>query len=439
MSFLMTNVIHKKRFAKRLSDDEIFSVVNRFSAGEIPDYQMAALLMAICINGMDTEEMVSLTRAMRDSGEVLPLQKVAGFKVDKHSTGGVGDKTTLIIVPLMALTDCVMPSIAGRGLGHTGGTVDKLQSIPGFTLPRNSEKVLEHLERYRAVFMAQTEEICPADRKMYQLRDVTSTVESLPLIVASILSKKLAESLDGLVLDVKVGSGAFMKTAESGRALAKALVQTARSFGLKTKAFLTDMNQPLGRFVGNSLEVMECLAIMKGERAENSRGIDMYEDTRDLSLKLAAEMHHLSGKSASVKESRTLMEDLLTRGEVLQKFEQLVRGQNGSLANLPVPNFKLDVLAEEAGFVGGIDTERVGQIGILLKAGRQKITDQIVPTSGIEMHVKIGQAIQPKDPLFTLHGDEKDLLNGLGPSIRACLKIALQKPKTPALIIEEIS
>ncbi len=438
MEFIATEIIQKKKRKQKNTDDEIFYMVNRFTSGEIPDYQMSAWLMAICIQGFDGQETLALTRAMRDSGPSLPIQQITHFKIDKHSTGGVGDKTTLIIAPLMALTEVVMPTIAGRGLGHTGGTVDKLQSIPGFEFPKTTEKLVEHLGFHNAVFLQQTEKMCPADRKMYQLRDATGTVDSVQLIVASILSKKLSENINGLVLDVKVGNGAFMKTLAEAKVLGEELVKTAKGFGLACEAVLSNMNQPLGRFMGNSLEVMECMAILKGEHGFTPSGIDLYADTRELSLDLAARMHFMAKKSDSVKKSRAVLEDLIANGKAIEKFEKLIRAQNGNLKTLPLPRFKLEVRSTQEGFVAEMDTKKIGLLGILIKAGRQKITDTIMPTSGIEFHCKIGHKIAKNDIVFTLHGDDKALLNKVADELRSTVKFVLQKPATPDLILMSI-
>lgn len=431
---LPTEIIKKKRNNLELTSEEIEFFILSYTHGKIPEYQMSALLMAIYFNGMTNAETVSLTKTMIHSGIVIDTSLINGFKVDKHSTGGVGDKTSLIIGPVVAATGLYVPMISGRGLGHTGGTLDKLESIPGFNTQQSIEKFVEITKEVGTCFIGQTKEICPADKKIYALRDVTATVESLPLICASIMSKKIAEGIDGLVLDVKFGSGAFMKNIQQAKELAQALMQIARSYDKKIVALISSMEQPLGKYAGNSLEVFECIEIMKNKKSIGANGHDLYGDTRELSLQLAAQMIHLSGKTKSVSDAYTLAKEMLDSGKALKVFEQMCVAQGGNLKNLKLPEKKLMVYADENGFINTFDVEKIGLAGIILKAGRSKTEDLINPTSGIEFHVKIGDAVKTGDPIFTLHGDEAELFSEAQRMLKKSYEISLQKPIAHVLI-----
>lgn len=432
MSFLASEIIKTKRNGGILSPEQIEEFILGYSQGHIPDYQMSALLMAIFFKGMTTEETLSLTKAMLHSGDVVDFSQLPGFKVDKHSTGGVGDKTSLILGPIVAAAGVAVPMISGRGLGHTGGTLDKLESIPGFNTQLGLNDFKNLVARHKICFIGQTSEICPADKKIYALRDVTATIESLPLICASIMSKKIAEGIDGLVLDVKYGTGAFMKRPEDAEELARNLMNIARGYGKKVVALLTNMNQPLGRYAGNSLEVQECIDIMQGQEHPH------YHDTRELSLWLSAHMLQMSGKTKTVEEAYKLAAETLVSGKAFKKFEELCLIQGGDLGALPKPRHKLSLTAEKAGFINSFNTESIGVAGILLKAGRAVATDSIAPTAGIEFHVKVADAVQVGDPLFTLHGDEFELLESTLPLLKASLNISLQKPPSPSLILKTL-
>ncbi|MFS4458875.1 thymidine phosphorylase [Bdellovibrio sp. HCB2-146] len=439
MSFLPAEIIKAKRNGQALSYEDINEFILGYARGTIPDYQMSALLMAIFFRGMTKEETLSLTKAMLHSGEVVDFSSVAGFKVDKHSTGGVGDKTSLILGPIVAAAGVPVPMISGRGLGHTGGTLDKLESIPGFNPQKSLEEFVELVRKHLICFIGQTKEICPADKKIYALRDVTATVESLPLICASIMSKKLAEGVDGLVLDVKYGSGAFMKTAALAEELAVNLMAIAQGYGKKVTALITQMDQPLGRYAGNSLEVEECVAIMKNQKFVGPHGYDLYEDTRELSLQLSAHMLFLAGKGSTVEESYKIANDMLVSGKAYAKFEELCKIHGGNLAALPKPKHSVVIKAEKHGFVEAFNTEGIGIAGIIIKAGRAQTTDIIAPTAGIEFHAKIGDEVKEGDALFTLYGDDKDLLQSAVPMLRSSLTISLQKIAKPSLILKTLS
>lgn len=439
MSFLPAEIIKQKRNGQALSQESIENFIGGYAKGTIPDYQMSALLMAIFFRGMTTEETLHLTKAMLHSGEIVDFSSVPLFKVDKHSTGGVGDKTSLILGPIVAAAGLPVPMISGRGLGHTGGTLDKLESIPGFNTQKSLPEFIELVRKHLICFIGQTKEICPADKKIYALRDVTATVESLPLICASIMSKKLAEGIDGLVLDVKYGSGAFMKTPEKAQELAENLMNIAKGYGKKVAALLTNMDQPLGRYAGNSLEVEECVAIMKNEKFIGPQGYDLYEDTRELSLQLSAYMLFLAGKCPTIEACYELATEMLVSGKAYNKFLELCEIHNGNLASLPRPKFAVDIMADKSGFIEAFSTEAIGVTGILIKAGRAQTTDVIKPTAGVEFHVKVGDKISTGDKLFTLHGDEEELLHSALPLLKSSVTISAQAITKPKLILKVLT
>lgn len=430
MSYLPSEIIKKKRNGLRLNDEEIQFFIDGYTKGSIPDYQMSALLMAIFFKSMESAETLSLTRAMLHSGVVVDFSKIPGFKVDKHSTGGVGDKTSLILGPIVAAAGLPVPMISGRGLGHTGGTLDKLESIPGFNTQFSLEAFVQAIEKHKICFIGQTKNICPADKKIYALRDVTATIESMPLICASIMSKKLAEGIDGLVLDVKFGSGAFMKTPEQAEALAVNLMGIAKGGGKKVSAVLSNMDQPLGRYAGNSLEVDECVRILRGEK--------IADDTRELSLKLSALMLLLGGAAATESQCYALAEKMLTSGKAIEKFEELCRLHGGNLAALPEPKNKLDILAPRAGYVTSMNCENIGIVGIKIKAGRSKTDDIIEPTAGIEFHKKVGDSVAAGEPLFTLYGADLSLLRQNEKELLATTQIEDKQVPTPTLILKTL-
>ncbi len=438
MTLIPAEIIKKKRNGLSLSTEEIRFLIENYTSGQIPDYQMAAFLMAVYFKGMTTEETAELTRCMLHSGTTVDLSSVSGFKVDKHSTGGVGDKTSLILGPLVASLGVPVPMISGRGLGHTGGTLDKLESIPGFNINLPLADFVKKVREHQICFIGQTKEICPADKKMYALRDVTATVESLPLISASIMSKKLAEGIDGLVLDVKFGSGAFMKKVEDAEALAQSLIAIAKTYHKKVVGLLTNMDQPLGRFAGNSLEIEECIAIMKGECHFNSQGLDLYADTRELSLWLSAHMILLSGLASSEDQAYQICKQALDSGKAYQKFLEMCRAQGGNPNQISKASLRKDVLAESAGFVSSFQTENIGLAGIILRAGREKISDSLDLTSGIEFHLKIGDKVSVGDTIFTVHGNEKERLEKAALWLKSQFTISLQKPVGTSLILKTL-
>ena len=399
-TFRAIDVIRKKRDAGELSTSEIESLVNAYTSGDIPDYQVSAWLMAVVLRGMTRAETTALTDAMLHSGEVLDLSSVAQKKVDKHSTGGVGDKTSLVLAPLAAAAGVAVPMISGRGLGHTGGTLDKLEAIPGFNVNLSVAQFRRVLNACGCAMIGQTAEIAPADRKLYALRDVTGTVESPYLICASIMSKKLAEGIDALVLDVKTGSGAFMKSEKDAAFLAELMVETGERMGKQVVALITNMDQPLGEMIGNALEVVEVVEILRGEGPE---------DLRQLCLELAGWMLHLGGVSDTVAEGKKLSEQLIASGKALDKFRQLVELQGGDARviddpkRLPQAKHTTTLLSPTTGYVALLQCEQIGTACVVLGGGRERKEDSVDPAVGIVLHKKVGDAVSVGEPLATIH------------------------------------
>lgn len=438
MDFLPVEIIKKKRNGLVLSAQEIDFLIQSYSQDKIPDYQMAAWLMAVYFQGLNTEETLNLTKSMIHSGKVVHFDRVPDFKVDKHSTGGVGDKTSLILGPIVAAAGIPVPMISGRGLGHTGGTLDKLESIPGFNTQLSLESYIKNIEQHKIAFIGQTKEICPADKKIYALRDVTSTIESIPLICASIMSKKLAEGIDGLVLDVKFGSGAFMKEKSRAELLAQQLMSIAKGYGKKVTAVLSNMNQPLGRFAGNALEVFECLEIMKGHRHQTALGGDFYDDTRKLSLLLSAHMMLLTGKYSSYEQAYNIAEEILNTGRALEKFYELCKIHGADISKFKKPAHGISIIAETSGYLAELDTEKIGISLIQLKAGRNQKEDILDLQSGIEFHFKLGDKINKGETLFTLYGSQQNLFPAAIELLKKSYKISLQSVLKEDLIYKVI-
>jgi pyrimidine-nucleoside phosphorylase len=439
----VAQLIQKKRDNQTLTAEEIRFLVNGFSRGTIPDYQMAAFAMAVFWRGMNFEETTELTCAMMESGRVLEWPRRGGappgralpFYCDKHSTGGIGDKVSLVLAPLVACCGVKVPMISGRGLGHTGGTLDKLESIPGFRTDLSIAKFQRVVDEIGCAIIGQTADLCPADKKLYALRDVTATVPSLPLIVSSIMSKKLAEGLDGLVLDVKWGSGAFMKTVTDAEALAEAMVAVGKLMGKKTVALITDMNQPLGRTAGNALEVEEVIAILCGERVD---------DVLEVTLALGSEMLLLAGVASDEEFARRMLSKQLASGAALKKFEAMVKTQGGDaevLENprlLPHARATAEIDAPRGGVVQSVDTERLGWAAIALGAGRKVATDKIDHAVGLSGIRKIGERVEHGQPLLTMHYNSE---RGLGEAARLAETAFLvgeeEVPSLP-LVVERI-
>ncbi len=398
--FRAIDIIRKKRDGGALSAAETEYIVDAYTAGSIPDYQIAAWLMAVLLRGMTGEELAALTNAMLHSGEVLDLSFLPAKKVDKHSTGGVGDKTSLVLAPLVAAGGLYVPMISGRGLGHTGGTLDKLESIPGFRVGLSVPEFHRVLKACGTAMIGQTDKIAPADRKLYALRDVTGTVESPNLICASIMSKKLAEGTDALVLDVKTGSGAFMKNEEDAVHLAELMVETGERMGKQMAALITNMDQPLGRMVGNAMEVAECIEVLHGGGPE---------DLRELCLHLAAWMFHLGGTTKTVAEGKVLSEQIIASGKAFERFRQMVELQGGDVSviddptRLPSTDCRVEVRSASAGLVSSIACEDIGTACVILGGGREKKEDAVDPAVGIVVHKKIGDRVSSGESLCTIH------------------------------------
>ncbi len=399
-TFRAIDVIRKKRDAGELSRFEIEGLVNAYTRGDIPDYQVSAWLMAVVLRGMTRAETAALTDAMLRSGEVLNLSSLAGKKVDKHSTGGVGDKTSLVLAPLAAAAGVAVPMVSGRGLGHTGGTLDKLEAIPGFNVNLSVSEFRRILDTCGCAMIGQTAEIAPADRKLYALRDVSGTVESPYLICASIMSKKLAEGIDALVLDVKTGSGAFMKSEQEAAFLAELMVETGNRMSKQVVALITDMDQPLGCMIGNALEVVEVVELLHGRGPE---------DLRLLCIELAGWMLHLGGVAGSVAEGKKQSEQLIASGKALEKFRQMVSLQGGDVraiddpTRLPQARHKMSVYSEKSGYLTSLQCEQVGTACVILGGGREKKEDTVDPAVGIVLHQKVGDPVSAGQPLATIH------------------------------------
>jgi len=432
--FFPAELIKRKRSGLEHTREEIQFLVDGFVSGTLPEYQMSAWLMAVFFKGMTAKETATLTGVMLHSGRVLDFSGARSRAVDKHSTGGVGDKTSMILAPIAAAAGVTVPMIAGRGLGHTGGTLDKLESIPGFSVSLSLDQFVEQVSTLGVSIIGQTAEICPADKKIYALRDVTATVESLPLICASIMSKKIAEGIGALVLDVKFGSGAFMKTLDEAELLATKLMEIGTAHGKKVASLLTNMEQPLGRFIGNSLEIGECVAILKGEEFMGRRDFD---DCRGLSLELAGHMIWLGGLAKDACEGYDKALKTLEDGSAFAMFEKICRAQGGSLEKLPLPSAKYDVLSTRDGFVSAINTEQVGYAALALGAGRLKSSDELDLTCGIEIHRKLGDEVRKGEKLYSLYVRDQSLANKFADAENRLLSattISLQKPQVAALI-----
>jgi pyrimidine-nucleoside phosphorylase len=434
------DVIRKKRDGGALSRNEIALLVNGFTTGDVPDYQMSAWLMAVVLRGMSKQEIADLTEVMLRSGASLDWSALPAKKVDKHSTGGVGDKTSFLLAPIVAAGGLYVPMISGRGLGHTGGTLDKLESIPGFNVTQSPQQMRNILEVCGCAIVGQSAEIVPADKKTYALRDVSATVESPALICASIMSKKLAEGIDALVLDVKTGSGAFMKSEEDAVHLAELMVDTGERMGKRTAALITDMSQPLGRTVGNSLEILECIEILRGERNA------MSEDLRAISLELSAWMFYLAGRTANVEDGRALSEEMLTSGKALDRFKQMLRLQGGGdisvvdkPTRLPKADHQIAFKAERHGLISEVQCEQVGIASLLLGGGRSKKEDVLDHGVGLEIHKKIGDAVKTGETICTVHYNADTRLGESLELLKAAYTISQTRMEPPTLIKRSIT
>ncbi|MAT56882.1 MAG: thymidine phosphorylase [Ignavibacteriae bacterium] len=424
-------LIKKKREKQQLTDEEIDFLVQNYSKGKIPDYQFSAFLMASFLNGLNKKETAALTKSMLYSGKVIDLSKIEGVKVDKHSTGGVGDKTSLILAPIVAAAGVKVPMISGRGLGHTGGTLDKLESITGFDVNLNLTQYKSVLKKCGAVLIGQTKDIAPADKLIYGLRDVTATVESIPLITASIMSKKLAEGIDGLVLDVKTGSGAFMKNLSDSKALANSLINTAKSFNKKVIAFITDMNQPLGNYIGNWFEVYESIKVLQGEYVE---------DLCEVTFNLSGAMIYLGGKAKSINEGIEISKEMIASGKAFDKFVEITKLQNGDVSLLKNPDkykkskYSEKIYADKSGSLKAIDNYQIGMASLELGAGRLTKEDKIDPKAGIIFNSKIGNKINKGDVIAEIYTDNKSSIDKVKERILSAVEFSKEKVKAPKLI-----
>jgi pyrimidine-nucleoside phosphorylase len=429
-------LIRKKRDKKILTEEEINFLIHSFTKGQIPSYQFSAFLMASFLNSLNKHETASLTKSMLFSGRVINLNNIKGKKVDKHSTGGVGDKTSLILAPIVAAAGVKVPMISGRGLGHTGGTLDKLESIPGFTTNISLEQYTSIIKKCGAVLAGQTKEVAPADKLIYALRDVTATVESIPLITASIMSKKLAEGIDGLVLDVKTGSGAFMKNFEDAKALAESLTRTAKAFKKRVIAFITDMNQPLGNYIGNWLEVYECIKVLQGEKVS---------DLLELSLLLSGSMIYLGDKAKSIQEGISTAEKMIESGKAFDKLIEITKLQNGDITYLKEPRkypkskIHEKVFSDRSGYVEKINSFEIGMASLELGAGRITMEDKIDPKAGIIFYPKISDKINKGDLIAELFTDNKNVVEQMKKKLLASIKCSYKKVVSPELIKSRIN
>ncbi|MFC7803060.1 pyrimidine-nucleoside phosphorylase [Bacillus subtilis] len=402
----MVDIIIKKQNGKELTTEEIHFFVNGYTDGSIPDYQASALAMAIFFQDMSDRERADLTMAMVNSGETIDLSAIEGIKVDKHSTGGVGDTTTLVLAPLVAALDVPVAKMSGRGLGHTGGTIDKLEAIDGFHVELTKDEFIKLVNRDKVAVIGQSGNLTPADKKLYALRDVTGTVNSIPLIASSIMSKKIAAGADAIVLDVKTGAGAFMKTEEDAAELAKAMVRIGNNVGRQTMAVISDMSQPLGFAIGNALEVKEAIDTLKGEGPE---------DLHELVLTLGSQMVVLAKKADTLDEARAKLEEVMKNGKALEKFKDFLKNQGGDSSivddpsKLPQAAYQIDVPAKEAGVVSEIVADEIGVAAMLLGAGRATKEDEIDLAVGIMLRKKVGDKVEKGEPLVTLYANRENV------------------------------
>lgn len=429
------DLIRKKRDGQRLSSEEIRTFIQGYANETIPDYQASAMAMAIFFRGLSDHELMAWTRAMLESGDVFDLSHVQGYKVDKHSTGGVGDKTSLILAPIVAAAGYYVPMISGRGLGHTGGTLDKLEAIPGFSTNLPTERFQEILQTCGFVMAGQTRNLVPADRKLYALRDVTATVDSIPLIASSIMSKKLAEDINGLVLDVKFGDGAFMKDIDKARELAQKLVSIGLYMNKEVIALLTDMSQPLGTHIGNSLEVVESCEVLRG-RVRN--------DLSELSFHLAAEMIAMARGDKDIDEAHKRVHELIASGAAFRKFQEIVAAQGGDprsiedYSRLPQARGVTVLTSPSDGYICSISCEKVGRLAVQLGAGRERVEDSIDPAVGFILHNKVGAKIQRGDHLVTVYYNDESKMETIREALIGSFVFQETPVETSDLIRERV-
>lgn len=429
------DLIQKKKQGKTLTKEEIDFMITDYVAGEIPDYQMSAMLMAIYFNGMEDEELAVFTLAMRDSGDLVDLSPIDGIKVDKHSTGGVGDKTTLIVGPIVAACGVPVAKMSGRGLGFTGGTLDKLESISGFRIDLSAEEFFETVKKTGISVIGQTGNLAPADKLLYALRDVTATVDSIPLIAASVMSKKLAAGSDKIVLDVTTGSGAFMKNVKDAKTLAKHMVAIGNHAGKETVAILTSMEEPLGFAIGNNMEVKEAIEVLQGNGPE---------DVKEVCVALAGMMLSLGLENVSHSQGKKMAQKALSSGQAYEKFKEMVRAQGGDIRYVEHPEFferdalEGEVLAAEDGFLSGMDTEKIGVAAGLLGAGRETKDSVIDMSAGIYLKKKIGDTVKKGEPIAICYAGTKEKLNRGMAMFESSIRYSKEAPGIPKLIVDII-
>ncbi len=430
----MVDLIEKKRDGFELTKEEIQFLINGFTNGEIPDYQMSAFSMAVFFKGMTKEERVHLTEAMVQSGDQIDLSGIEGIKVDKHSTGGVGDTTTLVLAPLVASVGVPVAKMSGRGLGHTGGTIDKLESIKGFHVEITNDEFIDLVNKNKVAVIGQSGNLTPADKKLYALRDVTATVDSIPLIASSIMSKKIAAGADAIVLDVKTGSGAFMKSLEDAKELAKTMVDIGNGVGRKTKAIISDMSQPLGFAVGNALEVKEAIDTLKGQGPE---------DLHELCLTLGSHMVVSAEKAADYQQAREMLEEAIHNGKALESFKTFLAAQGGDASvvddptKLPTASYTIAVPAKQSGYVAEITAETIGVAAMILGAGRATKESVIDLAVGVVLHKKVGDSVQAGEALVTIHSNKENVQEAME-KIYSAYRIVDEKVEKPTLIYTEI-
>ncbi len=431
----MVDLIAKKRDGHALTKEEIEFIIRGYTNGDIPDYQMSAFAMAVFFRGMTEEETAALTMAMVHSGDVIDLSKIEGIKVDKHSTGGVGDTTTLVLGPLVASVGVPVAKMSGRGLGHTGGTIDKLESVPGFHVEIDNDQFIELVNKNKIAIIGQTGNLTPADKKLYALRDVTATVNSIPLIASSIMSKKIAAGADAIVLDVKTGAGAFMKDLEGAKQLATAMVEIGKRVGRKTMAVISDMSQPLGYAVGNALEVKEAIDTLKGKGPE---------DLQELCLTLGSYMVYLAEKASSLEEARELLENSIQEGKALETFKVFLEAQGGDASvvddpsKLPQAKYQWELEAPEDGYVAEIVADEVGTAAMLLGAGRATKESTIDLSVGLVLRKKVGDAVKKGESLVTIYSNTENI-EEVKQKLAKSIRISQIPVAKPTLIYETIS
>lgn len=435
MALRMVDLIEKKRDGKELTKEEISFIINGYTDGSIPDYQMSAFSMAVFFRDMTEQERAYLTMAMVHSGDVIDLSAIEGIKVDKHSTGGVGDTTTLVLGPLVATLGVPVAKMSGRGLGHTGGTIDKLESVKGFHVEIENEEFIDLVNKNKLAVIGQSGNLTPADKKLYALRDVTATVNSIPLIASSIMSKKIAAGADAICLDVKTGSGAFMKTLDDSRELAKAMVQIGNNIGRKTMAVISDMSQPLGFAIGNALEVKEAIDTLSGKGPE---------DLTELCLILGSHMVYLAGKASSTEEARSMLQEVIENGKALETLKLFLSSQGGDATvvdnpeHLPKAKYEIELPAKQSGYVSEITADSIGTAAMILGAGRATKDSEIDLAVGLVLRKKIGDQVKEGDSLVTIYSNNEDV-EDVKNRLYEHIQISSEEVKAPTLIYEVIT